>query len=206
MAMQSNLSCARKSVASVSLSWNMLVSAARVNGVFRRWPCPGGGPKPKLSGNELIKSLVGHVLEGCGTLAEHVEQATGKRVSDGALSARRQGLGWEIFEQLLALALKPRAERAKHAGAFYRGLRLVGADGSQFSVSNTPQILHRLSKAATRRMRAALAKVGVAVLMELGLHNPVAVAIGRDGESEMNLAKRLLDSLQEGWLLLADRY
>jgi IS4 transposase len=73
-------------------------------------------------------------------------------------------------------------------------------------VVNTPQILDRLSKAATRRMRAAFAKVGLAVLMELGLHNPVAVAIGREGESEMSLAKRLLGSLQKGWLLLADRY
>ena len=159
-----------------------------------------------MSGNELIQSLVCHVLEGHGTLAEHVEQATGKRVSDGALSARRQGLAWEIFEPLLALALRPRAQREQHPGAFYRGLRLVGADGSRFSVSHTPQILGRLSKAATRRMRAAFAKVGVAVLMESGRHNPVAVAIGRDGESEMSLAKRLLGSLQQGWLLLADRY
>jgi hypothetical protein len=206
MAMQKNPSCAKKVVASVGASWNELVSAARVNQVFRQWHHPRGGPKPKLSGNELMKSLVCHAMQGCGTLGEHVEQATGQRVSDGALSARRQGLPWEIFERLLALALRPRAEAGQHPGAFYRGLRLVGADGSRFSVSNTPQILNRLSKMATRRMRAAFAKVGVAVLMELGLHNPVAVAIGREGESEMSLAKRLLGSLQKGWLLLADRY
>jgi hypothetical protein len=204
--MRNKASDAKGSVASLGSSWNQVITAEQVNGLFRRWHRPRGGPKPKLSGNELVKSLVGHALEGCGTLGEAVKKVTGKRVSDGALSARRQGLAWDIFEGLLTLALRPRAKPQEHPGAFYKGLRLVGIDGSRFSVTNTPQVLKRLSKAATRRLRAAFAKVGVAVLMELGLHNPVAAVIGRDGESEMNLAKRLLGSLQKGWLLLADRY
>lgn len=204
--MQNKTSDAKMSVTSFGSSWNTLISVRKVNGIFGRWHRPRGGPKPKLSGHELVKSLVGHVMEGCGTLGEQVRNTTSKTVSDGALSARRQGLEWEIFQELLALALRPQAKPKEHPGAFYKGLRLVGVDGSRFSVMNTPQVLKRLSKAATRRMRAAFAKVGVAVLMELGLHNPVAAAIGRDGESEMNLAKRLLGSLQKGWLLMADRY
>ena len=204
--MQNKPSDAPKSVASMGSSCNSLISAQRVQAIFRRWHRPGGGPAPKLSGYELVKSLIHHAMAGRGTLSEHVKEATGKTVSDGALSARRQGLEWPIFEEILAFALKPQAHPKKHPGAFYKGWRLVGVDGSRFSVMNTPAILQRLSKAATRRMRAAFAKVGVAVLMELGVHNPVAAVIGRDGESEMSLAKRLLASLQTGWLLLADRY
>jgi len=43
------------------------------------------------------------------------------------------------------------------------------------------------------------------VLLELGLHNPLAAAIGRDGQSEWALALELLAQLPAQALLLADR-
>jgi hypothetical protein len=46
----------------------------------------------------------------------------------------------------------------------------------------------------------------VAVMVELGLHNPIAATLGMRAESEMALAKRLLDRLPEKSLLLSDRY
>jgi hypothetical protein len=54
-------------------------------------------------------------------------------------------------------------------------------------------------------MRAAFAKVGLCLLVEVGIHNPIAAAIACAGESEMALAKKLLQSLPEKCLLLADR-
>ena len=78
-------------------------------------------------------------------------------------------------------------------------------DGTQFSVTNTPQILASLSKAASRRLKATFAKIGAVVLVELGLHNPLAAEIGADGESEMTLAKRLLSRLPAKSLLIANR-
>ena len=60
-------------------------------------------------------------------------------------------------------------------------------------------------KARTRRGRAAFAKITTGVLLELGLHNPLAAAIGRRGESEWALAQRLLAQLPGRALLLADR-
>jgi hypothetical protein len=63
-----------------------------------------------------------------------------------------------------------------------------------------------MSKASSRRMKAAFAKVGVAVLVELGLHNPIAAAIGASEESEMVLAEQLIDRLPEKSLLISDRY
>lgn len=122
------------------------------------------------------------------------------------MSERRQNLPWKVFETIMEEALAPIAQEKKHPGAFYRGWRLVAIDGTNFSVTNTPQILSALSKAASRRMKAAFAKIGAALLVEVGTHNPLAAEIGQEDESEMTLAKRLLSRLPEKSLLLADRY
>jgi hypothetical protein len=111
-----------------------------------------------------------------------------------------------VFEELMGAALKPKADRSRHPEAFYQGLRLCGVDGSLFSVSNTPQVKKQMRKARTRRGRAAFPKVGVAVMVELGLHNPLAAASGAKGESEIVLAKRVLSAQPTQSLLLSDRY
>jgi hypothetical protein len=155
---------------------------------------------------ELIMGLVWHVLQGAGTLAEHIGVLTRKQISDGALSQRRTALPWQIFETILEAALRPKAKPKEHPEAFYHGLRLCGTDGSRFSVANTPQIKKTMSKAVSRRSKAAFAKVGVVTLVELGLHNPIGAAIGPKGESEMALAQRLIDQLPEQSLWISDRY
>ena len=100
--------------------------------------------------------------------------------------------------------LRPKATK-RHAAAFWRGWRVLALDGTQFSLTNTPQITRTIKKARTRRGRAAFAKMTTAVLLEVGLHNPLAAAIGRDGESEWALAQRLLAQLPKQALLLGDR-
>jgi len=176
-----------------------LVALLRCCGLRRR--CP-----PLISAVELIQALSFHAVSEAGTLAQHVSQMTGKTITDGALSQRRALLPMELFDQIMAAALKPKAQPAQHPGAFYHGLRLCGLDGSQFSVANTPQIKKQMRKAKSRRGRAAFPKVGVAVMVELGLHNPLAAAIGAAGESEMVLAKRVLAAQPENSLLIKDRY
>jgi hypothetical protein len=187
-----------KAVFKQFLSWQTLCAILRASGLALRRP-------PKLSAYELIMGLVFHCLQGSGTLPESIQMVTGKRLAKSSLSERRQNLPWEIFVSVMKAALRPKAEAEKHPQAFYKGWRLVAMDGTQFSVSNTPQILASLSKAASRRMKAAFAKVGVALLVELGIHNPLAAAIGQAGDSELSLAKQLLAALPEGSLLLADR-
>lgn len=168
-------------------------------GVRRRRP-------PILSAAELITGLVFHVAAKAGTLAQHVNALTGKSITDGALSQRRALLPAALFEQIMAAALKPKAKPEQPPEAFYHGLRLCGLDGSQFSVTNTPQIKKQMRKARSRRGRAAFPKVGVAVMVEPGLHNPLAAAIGADGESERVLAKRVVPAQPEKSLLIKDRY
>jgi hypothetical protein len=163
------------------------------------------GQTPKLSGSQLVQSLVFHVLCGVGTLAAHVQQLTGVKVSDSDLSQRRAAAGVGVFEAIVRAALRPLATLQEHPSAFYRGWRLVAIDGSQTSVSNTPQLLRHLSKAASRRFQAAFAKVPLCWLVELGTHAPLAAVVGLAQESEWALAHRLLAQLPADCLLLADR-
>src|ERR1039457_6614789 len=181
------------------LATSLLVKLWRQHGPKPR------GQTPKLSGSQLVQSLVFHVLCGVGTLAAHVQQLTGVKVSDSDLSQRRAAAGVGVFETIVRAALRPLATLQEHPSAFYRGWRLVAIDGSQTSVSNTPQLLRHLSKAASRRFQAAFAKVPLCWLVELGTHAPLAAVVGLAQESEWALAHRLLAQLPAGCLLLADR-
>ena len=181
------------------IQWHFIYSLLRRCGVLRR--CP-----PYVTPVELIQSMLFHTICGSGTLAQHVKQQTGKDVTDGALAQRRALLPVEIFEQLMSAALKPKANPIRHPDAFYHQLRLCGVDGTQFSITNTPQVKRQMRKARSRRGRAAFPKVGAAVMVELGLHNPLAASMGANGESEMALARRVLSAQPARSLLLGDRY
>lgn len=185
-------------------AYNQLLPKAVARRIFAPKLRAKGRP-PTLGVGELVMALVFHCLQGCGTLAGNTRILLRKSMADSSISERRQSLPWAVFEAVMNAVLAPRANAKKHPHAFYKGFRLVAIDGSQFSVGNTPAILASLSKAASRRMKAAFAKVGVAMLVELGVHNPLAAAIAREGESELCLARRLLASLPERSLLIADR-
>ena len=171
----------------------------RRGGLRRRRP-------PYVTAWELVLGLVFHVVAEAGTLAQHVQQLTGKSITDGALAQRRALMPIAVFEQIMDATLAPKADPARHPEAFYHGLRLCGVDGSLFSVPNTPQNKQQMRKAKSRRGLAAFPKVGAAVLVELGLHNPLAAALGANGESEMVLAKQVLAAPPEQSLTLLDRY
>jgi DDE family transposase len=166
---------------------------------------PRRGRKPRVPLTRLLPALTWHVMQDTGTLADHLFQLFREPLANSSWSDRRLRLPWEIFAELMRRALRPRATARQHRDAFWRGWRLVALDGTQFSLTNTPQITDTFVKAATRRGRAAFAKMTTAVLLEVGLHNPLAAAIGRKGESEWALAQRLLAQLPKRALLLGDR-
>ena len=137
----------------------------------------------------------------------HLAELTGEKISAAAASERRLAMPWAVLAAILEAALVPLAEPALHPDAFYAGRRLVGIDGTPFSCRNTPRILGTMTKAASRRFEAAFAKLGCAVLVELGTHAPLAAAISAPdlGESESALAAELLVRLPKDSLLLGDR-
>lgn len=163
------------------------------------------GRKPRVSIRQLASALTFHVIQGAGTLAEHFFEVFQEPLANSSWSDRRTRLPWEIFADLMRRALRPIASRRRQPDAFWRGWRLLALDGTQYSITNTPQVTATTRKAASRRGRAAFAKIGVAVLLEVGVHNPLAAAIARHAESELALARRLLAQLPNGALLLADR-
>jgi hypothetical protein len=162
------------------------------------------GRPAQLALTDLLASLLFHFICGTGTAAEHMWQLLGKGLSDSAISERRLVLPWEMWNRWLRDALRCRAHRRRHPEAFYRKWRLTALDGVKFSVSNTPGV-SPLVKATTRRGKAAFAKITAGVLLEVGLHNPLALAVGYDGQSEWKLSVQLLAQLSKGCLLLADR-
>ena len=163
------------------------------------------GRKPRVAVPDLLATMAFHVMQPAGPLSQHFSQLFQAPLADSSWSDRRQRLPWELFAELMRRVLRPRAQARRDPEAFWRGWRLLGIDGTQFSLRNTPAITASTRKARTRRGRAAFAKLTVAVLLELGAHNPLAAGLGRHGESEWALARRLLAQLPRRALLLADR-
>lgn len=182
-----------------------VVPSRHINRIFEQFEIVEHGPRC-ITPAELIGGMVFHVLQGVGTLAQHMKRLTGKDITDGALSQRRVAMPWGIMRKILSVALRPKAQPKKHPNAFFKGLRLCGLDGSRASVANTPQTKELLLKAASRRHKAAFAKVSIVTIVELGIHNPLAAAIGPKEESEAVLAQQLWSQLPEKSLLLMDRY
>lgn len=163
------------------------------------------GRKPRVPLTQLFPALIFHFMNGAGTLSQHFFQLFHAPLADSSWSNRRTRLPWEVFAELLRRALRPLASRRRQPEAFWRGWRLLALDGTQFSLTNTPLINGAVKKARSRRGRAAFAKLTTGVLLEIGLHNPLAAALGRHGQSEWELACGLLSHLPKGALLLADR-
>jgi len=180
-------------------AWDRLVGARWSPVMPRR-----RGRKPRVPLAELMPALTYHVMQGAGTLAEHSATLFADTLADSSWADRRARLPWEIFADLMRRVLRPQATR-RHREAFWRGWRLVALDGTTFSLTNTPQMPGSIRKARTRRGLAAFANMTTAVLLEVGLHNPLAAAIGRAGESEWVLGQRLLAQLPTRALLLGDR-
>jgi hypothetical protein len=144
-------------------------------------------------------------MNHAGTLAEHFAMLFEDSLNESGCANRRARLPWQVFAELMQRVLRPLANPRRHPEAYWRGWRLAALDGTQHSLTNTPQNNSALRKAKARRGRAAFAKITTSVLLELGLHNPLAAAIGQKGQSEWELSLSLLAQLPKQVLLLADR-
>lgn len=164
------------------------------------------GAPGKICQYDVVMGMTYHELMLAGPFSSAVHLLTGIKMSDGSLSERKQVMTPQLFRTMLTHCLQPIADTQSNKEAFYKGFRLVGIDGSSFSISNTPQIKKKKRKTKSRRNRAAFPKIRIAVLYKLVPHNPLAASVGVDDESEMELANSLLSSLRSDYLLLCDRY
>lgn len=185
-----------------------LFSAASCEGVFTRHG-PRGGGLPKLTAWQWIMARVYHELARSGTFAANVKTVTQVTISDSALSQRAMSIGWKLIDEILPLVLRPLADLLRHPGAFHRGYRLLALDGTRFNLRNTPAINAGARKTACSKGGGvpAFAHLLGVVLVEVGLHQPLAAAFGWQGEGELTLARRIFhrQALPDGCIILADR-
>jgi hypothetical protein len=153
-----------------------------------------------------VTALTWHVLQGEGVFSHHAAQLTKKPVSDAALSERRTALGIKPWTDTLERFLAATTDGDEVPGAFHKGLRLLGMDGTTFNVSNTPTVKNTAQKTKTRKGEAAFYRLSCVALATLASHRPLSVKIGSSGESEGALAEQLIGTLASDDLLIADRY
>lgn len=120
-----------------------------------------------------------------------------------ALCVGRSRLGVEPLKELFARVAKPLAT-AETPGAFYRGLRLVGFDGTVYDVPDT-EANAAFGRSGGGRGGAAFPQVRKVSLVELGTRVEIAMAIGGWSDSEKSLVGPLWDEIPEDALLLEDR-
>ena len=128
------------------------------------------------------------------------DQSTPARSS---LCEGRKRLGIEPIKQLYTEVVRPLAT-PETPGAFYRGMRLMGIDGTVLDVPDRDanQVFGRSSGS---RGAAPFPQIRKVSLVELGTHLETAFVFGGWSNSEQKLVPQLWDSLPEDSVLIEDR-
>src|SRR6266436_2020020 len=121
-----------------------------------------------------------------------------------SLCEARQRLGVAPVRYLFHRVVHPLAT-PDTPGAFYRGLRLVGCDGTIQDVPDSPANAAAFDRANGSRGEGAFPQVRKVSLVEIGTHVEFAFAAGGWQDSEPALAECLFDQVPADALLLEDR-
>jgi hypothetical protein len=121
-----------------------------------------------------------------------------------AFTKARARLGVTPLRDLFRQLARPIA--APHApGAFWRGLRLMGIDGTTFDLPDTPENDHAFGRGGNQRSAHPFPQMRVLALCELGTHAICNVVVRPIRCNEQPMVPYLLDDLRPGMLLLWDR-
>jgi hypothetical protein len=132
-------------------------------------------------------------------------QETYRPPSKSAIFQARARLGSEPLAALFERVARPiGAEQSP--GVWLAGRRLVAVDGTCLDVADTPaNTAHFARPGVNKGEQAAFPQARVVALAECGTHAVFAAEIGTYSQSEAALTEPLLDRLEPGMLLLADR-
>lgn len=123
------------------------------------------------------------------------------------LTTARKRLSAAVLEQLYLGVVQLLAKSpAKHEFAFYKGLRLMGIDGTLLDCPDTDSNRETFGRTSNQTSHGAFPKVRVVSLCELGTRVLWRSIIGSYLQSEQKLTLPLLAYLDESMLLLADRH
>jgi hypothetical protein len=89
-------------------------------------------------------------------------------------------------------------------GAFWRGMRTVAIDATTMHVPEALQLGGRYTKRAGEKLTFGYPLLRLSVLVECGTRAILAAVFGPEADGETTHARRLLDALSAGMLVLAD--
>jgi hypothetical protein len=124
--------------------------------------------------------------------------------SPGGLCHARQRLGATVMRELYERVAVPCAMRSTK-GAWLAGRRLMAIDGFGVEAPDSEENAEYFGYAG-KKGRSAFPFVRIAALTECGAHAIVAAEIGKDGEGEETLTRRILSSgaAGAGMIVMAD--
>ena len=127
-----------------------------------------------------------------------------KTPSRSHLCEPRQRLGVEPVRRVFELVVHPLAT-PETPGAFSKGYRLMGIDGTVMDVPDSPANEERFGRRSGGRGDAAFPQIRKLSRVELGTHVETALAIGGYHDSEQKLVVQLFDKIPDDALWLEDR-
>jgi hypothetical protein len=129
----------------------------------------------------------------------------GKCPSSGSLAKARARLPMQLWEQIWDY-LAAKVQELSEPLAFWRGHRVIIADGSCVSMPDTPALHEHFGTSTGRGGKRHYPLARMVMVALANTMTVVAYALGRYDQSEQALLRQLLGSLRRGDLLLADRH
>ncbi|MFE7706394.1 IS4 family transposase [Streptomyces sp. NPDC057486] len=126
------------------------------------------------------------------------------RVNRSSLCRARSRLGEDVLETLFREVAGPLATSAT-PGAWWRGLRLLALDGTQFDLPDSASNGDTFDGPSTGGIPFGFPQVRAVVLAEIGTHGVIDARLGGYRDGERSLAYRLAGSTGPGDLVIADR-
>ena len=127
------------------------------------------------------------------------------RIKPASISVARSQLSWPVFKALQERVCLPMATRDTCPDAFYRGLRLMAIDGSNFEIPDETANVEVFGYPGSRTGVAGYPQAQCAILVECATHAIVGANIGAYREAEWRICEPLLSRLDATMLCLADR-
>jgi hypothetical protein len=145
-----------------------------------------------------LEQVLWKLMKGVRLLRPEIQPAT-----KGAISQLRYEIGARAMVDLFHRVCQPMA-RPDTPGAFWKGLRLMGIDGTNESTADTPANERCFGRHTAGWGKAAFPQLKAVHLAEIGTHAVVDTGIWPMHSGEKTVGKRMLRSLRAGMLVLWD--
>jgi len=153
----------------------------------------------RSSYREVLRCL----LEGVQWLLD--PSAKVKVAGKSGISQARSRLGVEPVKKLYDTVVTPIAEK-RTKGAWFRQWRLVSLDGSTLDVADTVENDEAFGRPGASRGSSAFPKIRFVALLENGTYVLWAAHMDQYAIDELTLAEKVIPSLRQGMLCMADRF